>query len=1352
MKLIVSAIDESTLQFELDDVFSPLKKSRSVNADDIKSLQVCCDSYQAVLNQPGNTDTLRTIGFQLYQIFHPHTSLMAQWLEVSGARQLEISTSPNPSDLQRLLLNLPWEVMARDNQFLAEEGQYYEVTRRIGVANPGAAEAQYKDLTLAFMAADPDFKSGLNYEAEEQAILKATRKTKNLNLWVDDSGNLDSLVQRISDSEHCDMVHLSCHGVHDEQRGIVLQLEDEAYGLQEVAAGDFGALARQISCLFLSACHSAEVTDTLPFAMQLAQVGIPNVIGWDGPVADDTASVFAAQVYHALMQQMPVPAACAAARKHLLEQHLETNKHSHWHLGRVYLNVEGGKPLTEKKKPTSPKRRGKSFHALLDTRKKVVPVASKETFVGRRKQTKQALKALDDQSIPGVLLTGIGGSGKSSLAARIVHRQEPAYKAAIIYQDYSEIAILGELKQFIPVAQRAEDYPRYLADIRENPEFFADNLVEILEEHLSDNPVILVVDDLEQHVLEALTDSSVEGKVVVKAHYQAPLFALIDAFERADTQSRLLLTSRHQFYLADDYGNDKTAGLQVIDVPDMNPTEQEKHWLALVQSGVVTENRDEARDSEFLEQIREVCLGNPGLQDVLYQPLLKGEFAVLEAVLVKLRAYHAGSAGDDPVTNVADVDKYLQRIALEDYYKALSNTERECLRVLSLFDFAVPEELLVQAEAKLGIGDARAAMQRLDDFGLLTHWQGEGVEGHISCYGLARKIVEPLGREDRHFIATVCAPLLWGIWFEAQVTEFLKENSGNSHYFGKSIIESLSYLAKEYPLRINGYHALPFKQYEFQRIGYFQKLCIENSEHHLEKLGASSEHFVDLLELSISLSIFEKLRISYACLGSLNEFQIKELIRILEEERSKWKPLIDQHASDFTKIVLEMFSGSHLLVRAYRLYSSDVKAEQLQIIESVTIANEEDKLIAAIKLAQKAERKAAAYSEYAKFLSDQKQDYVEAEVMYIRAVEADPNHANNLGNYANFLQNQKQDYVEAEAMYIRAVEADPNHAHWLGVFANFLQNQKQDYVEAEAMYIRAVEADPNHANNLGNYANFLKNQKQDYVEAEAMYIRAVEADPNNADILGNYAYFLENQKQDYVEAEVMYIRAVEADPNHANNLGNYALFLKNQKQDYVEAEVMYIRAVEAGPNDAHWLGAYATFLKNQKQDYVEAEAMYIRAVEADPNHAGILEDFAIFLQIYKQDCEQAKVMYSRAIDANPNNANCLGNYAQLLFSSQNPEALHHLEKAENQPDLDPDLKLELAFYRYAHCPPHNLTPVKQQLQSGSRSIDWNLSANVKRATEDHHPHPELLAAIAQVISGEQPIETLNTHPEWTQNS
>ena len=171
-----------------------------------------------------------------------------------------------------------------------------------------------------------------------------------------------------------------------------------------------------------------------------------------------------------------------------------------------------------------------------------------------------------------------------------------------------------------------------------------------------------------------------------------------------------------------------------------------------------------------------------------------------------------------------------------------------------------------------------------------------------------------------------------------------------------------------------------------------------------------------------------------------------------------------------------------------------------------------------------------------------------------------------------------------------------------------------------------------------------------------------------------------------------------------------AIEIRNEQ----DRHLVGIRLAKTKNQKAHALGNYARFLKNQKQDYPQAEEMYQRAIKADPKHA-----------------------------------NNLGNYANFLFvSNQKSRAIQFLEKAENQPDLVPDLKLELAFYRYAHCLPYDQAPVKKQLQLGARSIGWDLNANIERAGQDQHPCLQLLASIAEVIRGEENIDSLEQYSEW----
>jgi len=164
------------------------------------------------------------------------------------------------------------------------------------------------------------------------------------------------------------------------------------------------------------------------------------------------------------------------------------------------------------------------------------------------------------------------------------------------------------------------------------------------------------------------------------------------------------------------------------------------------------------------------------------------------------------------------------------------------------------------------------------------------------------------------------------------------------------------------------------------------------------------------------------------------------------------------------------------------------------------------------------------------------------EFLYKITTKLTPN-SNLFDLYAFFLTDVRHDYDRAESMFERAITADPNHANSLGNYANLLADVRHDYDRAQNMYERAITADPNHANSLGNYANFMWAIRHDYNQAEAMFERAIDADPANAHILGNYALFLKTIRGDSNRAQTMYERAIDADPTNTHILGNYSQLL-----------------------------------------------------------------------------------------------------------------------------------------------------------------------------------------------------------------
>jgi tetratricopeptide (TPR) repeat protein len=237
--------------------------------------------------------------------------------------------------------------------------------------------------------------------------------------------------------------------------------------------------------------------------------------------------------------------------------------------------------------------------------------------------------------------------------------------------------------------------------------------------------------------------------------------------------------------------------------------------------------------------------------------------------------------------------------------------------------------------------------------------------------------------------------------------------------------------------------------------------------------------------------------------------------------------------------------------------------------------------------------------------------------------------------------------------------------------------------------------------------------------AERVYEDGANQFPNDTGLLGNFANFLNIVRKNYDKAEAFYKRAIESDPKHANNLGSYANFLKDVRKDYNQAEAFYKRAIESDPKHASHLGNYANFLKDVRKDYNQAEAFYKRAIESDPKNADNLGNYSGFL-LSRGRAEEAWPLLERVYSLLPSEA----------------------------------LRLECAFYEYAHSPDPNrrhqaLRRAKELLIKGVRSPGWNLADNAVRAEADGHPNVPLLRNLAEVITKDAPLSDLEPFKEWT---
>lgn len=376
-----------------------------------------------------------------------------RWCSIPGPRRLEIRVEDASHPLTSALFDAPWELLADRNGHLAGDSiQCFEPVRRLGKVGT-AWPPRHRDLQIQFMAAAPHGQKPLDFEGEEAAILQATASLS-INVAVEESGNLGELAKCHTWAGDSEVLHLSCHGDIDAKQGPFLCFEDEEGNTERIDCRIFLSKipASRFALIFLSACRTAEQGQAsarlpAPFARELIRAGVAQVIGWDGSVFDDDASMFAEAFYEQLSLGDNAPQAAAVARQALLRENLNDQKKGrHWHLARLYLGPQGGGQLFDD--DLDERRPPECGEQFLDAERKLVPVAGRHEFVGHRRTIQKAVASFRSQR-KAVLLHGMGNLGKSSLAYRLATRL-PHLKTVVVFGKYDAASILDRLQDSLP--------------------------------------------------------------------------------------------------------------------------------------------------------------------------------------------------------------------------------------------------------------------------------------------------------------------------------------------------------------------------------------------------------------------------------------------------------------------------------------------------------------------------------------------------------------------------------------------------------------------------------------------------------------------------------------------------------------------------------------------------------------------------------------------------------------------------------------------------------------------------------------------------------------------------------------
>jgi hypothetical protein len=277
---------------------------RRLTPEALARLRGWAERYDAALKS-GALPPLVEIGQDIAAFLDEGDRWLDRVLGGTGEIALDIAVPGRPEERERLLLDVPWELLASsEGSYLAEDNErLFRVTRRLGGFDTPATPA-YRDLSLLFMAAEVEGQGVLSYEQEEAAILQAT-KGLDLNLSVEESGAIEFLMQRLAQDGPFDALHLSCHG--NIERGEPFICLESAEGREhrvKIAALSDALGETKPALVFLSACRTGEHgAAAASFVQSLVRSGVQNAIGWDGSVYDSDAIVFAENFYKELARR-----------------------------------------------------------------------------------------------------------------------------------------------------------------------------------------------------------------------------------------------------------------------------------------------------------------------------------------------------------------------------------------------------------------------------------------------------------------------------------------------------------------------------------------------------------------------------------------------------------------------------------------------------------------------------------------------------------------------------------------------------------------------------------------------------------------------------------------------------------------------------------------------------------------------------------------------------------------------------------------------------------------------------------------------------------------------------------------
>ncbi|MTJ41770.1 tetratricopeptide repeat protein [Dolichospermum flos-aquae] len=586
------------------------------------------------------------------------------------------------------LAHLPWEVLHNGKTFLVERSIIpvrwvsSDSVKTLSVET----KPENRALQVLFMATSPQgVEPVLDFEAEEARILEATGRQP-LALTVEESGCLSELRYLVDyyGEDYFDIFHITGHAtITNGQPEFITETETgEAYN----ASAEDIATALQFripKLIFLSGCRTGQAGGdgdnygSVPsMAEELLKAGAKAVLGWGQKVLETDATEAAATLYKELAAGKQITEAVASTYQILIK-----NQARDWHLLRLYaadsLPGELVTPLrTLGRKLAPPLSVSTEF---LDPAGKV-KVPTRESFVGRRRQLQSCLRTLTQSSDEiGVLIYGMGGLGKSSLAARLCDRL-PNFQRVVLVGRIDEPSLVSRLVDKLDDNEQRKQL--------QNPDEELRFRLKRVFQQLSDageKPFLLVLDDFEVNLELTSPPTPLlqgEGSLVpsfprregglgglgrLQPIAAEVLTALVWAIRETYSNHRLILTCRYDF----EFSQLRYFYKQPLE--GMRGADLRKKCSRLVAFGAKSQV-DEALKS----QARRLADGNPRLLEWL-DKILQNATVDQVAILNRLEV---------------DAVELREQVLAEALLQQMDQTMGEMLSQGLVFELPVPREAL----------------------------------------------------------------------------------------------------------------------------------------------------------------------------------------------------------------------------------------------------------------------------------------------------------------------------------------------------------------------------------------------------------------------------------------------------------------------------------------------------------------------------------------------------------------------------------------------------------------------------------------------------------------------------------